>query len=318
MKFRESVRVIMKVQLFVSFAVLFTLLLPLNLFAQTSAKSAENVRVYDSSGKAVTLDDVVNAMASADVVFIGETHNDAAGHAIELQLLQAAAARYGQGAGASMKRQVVLSLEMFERDVQTQLDEYLSGLILERQFLSDSRPWNNYQTDYRPLIEFAREKSLAVVAANVPTRYANRVARMGRASLTALSQQAKEWIAPLPYGEAGAEYAAKFGRAMEGMPDGHQGNMKQNFLDAQVLRDATMAYAISQALTKREKALVLHVTGIFHVEGRMGIPEQLEKYRPRTRMIVIALVPSQEAPKLDAQTLKKTADFLFITGAAQP
>lgn len=308
----------MKVQLFITFALLFALLLPASLFAQTGAKSVESFRVYDSSGKAVTLDDVISAMGSAEVVFLGETHNDAAGHMIELQLLQGAATRYGQGADAGARRQVALSLEMFERDVQTQLDEYLSGLILERQFLADSRPWNNYQSDYRPLIEFARERSLPVVAANVPTRYANRVARMGRASLTALSSQAKAWIAPLPYGEAGEEYAAKFSRAMEGMPDGYQGNLKQNFLDAQVLRDATMAYAISQALTNRQKALVLHVTGIFHVEGRMGIPEQLLKYRPRTRMIVIAILPASETPKLDAQTLKNTGDFIFITGATKP
>jgi uncharacterized iron-regulated protein len=318
MKFPEcKENAMMKVSLLISFFLLYALS-PLTVLAQGEQKPATDFRVYDSSGKVVTLDDVISAMSRAEVVFIGETHNDAVGHRIELQLLQAAEARYGSGAQSGSRREVTLSLEMFERDVQTALDEYLGNLILERQFLTDSRPWNNYPSDYKPLIELARAKSLAVIAANVPTRYANRVARMGRASLAALSPQAKEWLAPLPYGEASTAYAAKFNSAMGGMPSGHDGNAKQNFLDAQVLRDATMAYSIAQALKSRQKALVLHVTGLFHVEGRMGIPELLEKYRPQTRSLVIALIPASQSPKLDAESLKKAGDFVIVTQAAQP
>jgi uncharacterized iron-regulated protein len=312
----------MKASLLIIFSLLYALFLTASVFAQEAdgqqKPTTGNFRVYDSSGTAVTLADVVAAMGKAEVVFIGESHNDQVAHQIELQLLQGAAARYGLSARADSRREVVLSMEMFERDVQTTLDEYLSGLILERQLLSDARPWNNYQSDYRPLVEFARANNLPVIAANVPTRYANRVARMGRGSLAALSQGAKTWLAPLPYGEASAAYTAKFNSAMEGMGGGHQGDARQNFLDAQVLRDATMAYSISQALTSRQKPLVLHVTGIFHVEGRMGTFEQLEKYRPRTRAIVIALIPATEAPRLDAESLKKTGDFVFVTETPQP
>jgi uncharacterized iron-regulated protein len=316
-KFPVEEIAMMKAALLITFSLLCSLV-PVTAFAQGEQMRAADFRAYDSSGKAVSLNDVVGAMGGADVVFIGEVHNDAVGHRLELQLLQAAYTRYGPGAEASARRDVTLSLEMFERDAQTTLDEYLGNLILERQLLSDSRPWNNYQTDYRPLIEFARANNLPVIASNAPTRYANRVSRMGRASLAALSPQAKAWIAPLPYGEASAAYAAKFNRAMEGMGGGHDSNLKQNFLDAQVLRDATMAYSIAQALAVRPKALVLHVTGLFHAEGRMGIPEQLERYRPRTRTLVIALIPETQAPKLDAENLKKVGDFVIVTLAPQP
>jgi uncharacterized iron-regulated protein len=302
----------MRALMLITFAFLYALA-PLIALAQNQQKPASDFRVYDASGKLATIDEIVAAMDKAEVVFIGETHNDAVGHQVELGLLQAAAARYNQGAG----RQLALSLEMFERDVQTTLDEYLGGLILERQLISDARPWSNYQSDYRPLVEFAREKGMAVIAANVPTRYANMVARAGRNSLDALSPQAKVWLAPLPYGEASTPYAAKFQRAMQGMGGGHEGKAMQNFLDAQVLRDATMAHSIAQALKARQKALVLHVTGIFHVEGRMGIPEQLEKYRPQTRFIVIALVPASEVPKTDAESLRKLGDFVVVTQTAQ-
>lgn len=306
----------MKAPLLITFCLLFALA-PLPVPAQGEPKGADDFRVYDAAGKVVTLDEVVSAMSGADVVFLGETHDDAVAHRVELQLLQAAAERYGPTVEAGARRVVTLSLEMFERDVQTALDEYLGNLILERQFISDSRPWNNYRTDYRPLVELARAKGLPVIASNVPTRYANRVSRMGRASLAALSPQAKAWMAPLPYGEASAAYAEKFNRAMQGMPDGH-GNVKQNFLDAQVLRDATMAYFIAQTLSSRPRALVLHVTGLFHAEGRMGIPEQLERYRPRTRSLVITLIPEAQAPKTDAENLKKAGDFVIITRVSRP
>src|SRR3954467_8455063 len=68
-------------------------------------------------------------------------------------------------------------MEMFERDVQIVLDEYLSDLITEQHFLASSRPWGNYKTDYRPLVELAKEKHLDVIAANAPRRYVNMVSR---------------------------------------------------------------------------------------------------------------------------------------------
>ena len=82
--------------------------------------------------------------------------------------------------------------------MQIVLDEYLNGLISEDHFLLSSRPWKNYKTDYRPLVEIAKQNKLSVIAANAPRRYVNMVSRNGRDSLNGLSKQAKEWLAPLP------------------------------------------------------------------------------------------------------------------------
>src|SRR5215217_6189558 len=93
---------------------------------------ATRYKAFDSKGRAVKLEEIIEALESADVLFVGETHDDAAGHAVEAELLRRADERYSQGAGKG--RAVALSLEMFERDVQTVLDEYLGGLISERHF----------------------------------------------------------------------------------------------------------------------------------------------------------------------------------------
>lgn len=93
----------------------------------------------------------------------------------------------------------MLSLEMFERDVQTVLDEYLRGLIREADMLQDARPWANYDKDYRPMVEFARAHGIPVAAANVPRRYVGAVGRAeGTLASRAWPASAYALLPPLP------------------------------------------------------------------------------------------------------------------------
>jgi uncharacterized iron-regulated protein len=271
------------------------------------------VRVFTAAGAQSSLDDVVAAMASADVVFLGEEHDDPGAHYVQAELLRLAHERYGKG---EAKRPVVLSLEMFERDVQPVLDEYLSGQITEKHFLSASRPWNNYQADYRPLVEYAREQKLPVVAANAPQRYTNRASRLGRAALDDLSPWAKQWIAPLPYGDPDPAYKSKFEALMGGGGQGPAAHMPLHLIDAQVLWDATMAHSIAEAMKKHPGALVLHANGKFHSEERMGIPTQLVRYAPKARMIVVTMVNGDGFPAFDAEKHGKLGDFVVLTDPA--
>ncbi|HSG47160.1 MAG TPA: ChaN family lipoprotein, partial [Longimicrobiales bacterium] len=114
-------------------------------------------RVYDHRGRSRSFADVLEAMDKADALLVGETHDDVVGHGVETQIFIRAAQRMGAvGDAEREERPVVLSLEMFERDVQYVLDEYLADLITEDQFKKSSRPWDRYDTDYRPMVEFAR------------------------------------------------------------------------------------------------------------------------------------------------------------------
>lgn len=289
-------------------------------------------RAFDSKGRAVKLEEIVAALDKADVLFIGETHNDATAHLLEAELLRRADEHF---AGMSKpKRAVALSLEMFERDVQTVLDEYLAGLITERHFLLSSRPWRNYETDYRPLIEYAREHRLSVIAANVPARYVSRVSANGPDSLQALSSSARSWLPPLPFAPASDAYAAKFNRFMGGgvpsapatpHPAPHAPAQPQasahgtlHLLDAQNLRDASMAHAIAEHLKSRRDALVVEVNGTFHSEERLGVPDQLKHYSPKSRTVVVTIVSDEGYPAFDAERLGKLGDFVIITDPAIP
>ncbi len=308
---------------------------------QPDSTSAEAFRVYTGEGRSVTLAEVGMAMEEVDVVFVGEEHDDPIAHALELKLLQTA---FVQATAASRKRPVALSLEMFDRDVQLVLDEYLAGLITEEHFRKSSRPWDNYETDYRPLVEFAKAHGLPVAAANTPRRYVNRVARLGPASLDSLSAQAKAVLPPLPFPEPSAENRDKWDRLMAAMmaempdhgasadslahtpPDSsahgaghaspHAGPMF--LLEAQALWDAGMGYSIAEHLNRQPGSLVLHAVGGFHVEEGTGTPEALRHYRPGTRMLVVAIRPAEDIEAFDQEKHGKLGDFVILTDESLP
>lgn len=312
------------------------------LAAAQGAPSA-HYRAFDSKGRAVTLQTIIDSLEAADVLFVGETHDNAVAHLLEAELLRRADESFG--AASPKRRDVALSLEMFESDVQTVLDEYLAGLISERHFLLSSRPWRNYETDYRPLIEYARARRLPVIAANAPARYVSRVSNQGPQSLGALSKDAvKDWLPPLPFPPASEAYAAKFQRFMSGgvaaapahtpAPAPAQTTPPQtpppaapaaaqvsahgtlHLLEAQTLRDASMAYRVAEFLKRGRDPLVVQVNGTFHSEERMGVPEQLARYRPKARTVVVTIVADEGFPEFDAARLARLGDFVIITDPA--
>lgn len=274
------------------------------LFAAASPDSTA-FAAYDAHGHRVELAAVCDAIDKVDVVFLGETHGNATGHAIERELLAVADVD-----ASTDGRPLVLGLEMVEADVQTVLDEYVAGLVRERDWLAASRPWSNYERDYRPLVEFARSNGARVVGTNVPGRYASLVSRRGSlAALDSLSDDAKRWLPPLPIAPPSEALAAAFLDLMGGMSHG-AGPTPEAMLVAQNLRDATMAWRIAEALRQSPGALVVHVNGSFHSAGGLGIPEHLARYAPGTRILVVTMRPSDD---LDQAPTPAGDDFVILT-----
>ena len=272
---------------------------------------AGHYEVYTGSGEHVDLDTIVSAMADADVVFLGEQHDDPTAHALELMLLEAAHIEYGS------LRQIVLGLEMFERDVQPVLDEYLSGHIREQDFLKASRPWNNYETRYRPLVEYAKQNGLEVAATNAPSRYVSLARRRGLAALDSL--MSSWWWLPHELPMTGVSdqiappspaYEARFRAEMEEM--GAHGSMQgmpsvDDMLIAQNLRDATMAFGIGFPFSEK---LVLHINGSFHSADRLGIPEHRARFRSVATMLIITMLPADDIHTAPEPT---NDDFIILT-----
>lgn len=142
-------------------------------------------RVYDAAEKRFSdFEAMLLELSRADIVLVGEQHDDPNTHRLERAILE----------GLSRRRSsIVLALEMFERDVQRNVDDYLAGTLAEVEFLRTSRPWPRYATDYRPLVEFARAHRWPVIAGNAPRRYATRVATDGLVALDSLPAEERGW-----------------------------------------------------------------------------------------------------------------------------
>ncbi|RSK48369.1 ChaN family lipoprotein [Hymenobacter rigui] len=275
---------------------LLALLFSLSLHAQDRPA----YRLFTAAGKPAGYDKMLRELAAADVVFFGEQHNDPIGHWLELQLTKDLL-RLRQG-------QLVLGLEMFERDVQPLVDQYTTGELDDKAFEADSRPWPNYATDYRPLLQLARQQKFRVVGTNVPRRYASQVAKGGLETLNALPVAEKAWLAPLPltvdFALPGYQQMAK----MFGGDAAHAAGV-ENIIRAQALKDATMAYFLNQA--RPADHLLLHLNGSFHSDNHDGILAYLRQQNPKLKVLTISTVLQASLDNLNKDNQQK-ADFVLV------
>jgi uncharacterized iron-regulated protein len=243
------------------------------------------------------LEDSFDILMDYNAIFVGEEHQSRVSHRAELTILKGLVERDSN---------LVLALEMFERDVQDILDAYLKGDISGKKFLKQSRPWPNYLKDYRPLIELAKRKGVPVIAANVPRRAAAAVAKENKVSPAVMGED--RIYLPKAVHLKSKEYYKRFVSSMEEMP--HSTPMKGINMDglykAQVLKDAVMAASIEPFIDRR----ILFCCGHFHSDYHLGIPYQLQKNHPKLKIAVIAMASSME--NLPMKDRPKVADFIWV------
>ncbi|GAB3907334.1 ChaN family lipoprotein [Larkinella knui] len=284
----------------------YLLLFILSCLAFTSDKPA--YQFYTQKLKTVSYQKVLKEAADADIVFFGELHNNPICHWLELQLTK--------DLHEQKKEQLVLGAEMFEADNQTALSDYVSGKTTDKEFPKQARLWNNYKTDYRPLVDFAREHKLAMIATNVPRRYASAVARQGLASLDTVPASQKAWIAPLPIT---VDLTLPGYKAMLDMmhgdaaaPSTGKGPSDQaaNFARAQAIKDATMAYFILQ--NRKPGNTFLHFNGSYHSNNFEGIIWYLRQKQPDLKIVTIASVEVPDVAKPDKANQNLASFILHI------
>ena len=290
----------------------------------------------------VTRAQMIERLSRADVVFFGEQHDDPETHRAEAELLEAVG-RTG--------RPVVLSLEMFERDVQGVVDDYLAGRTDEKEFLARSRPWDRYATDYRRMVELAKTRRWPVVAANVPRSLASAVGRKGLAALDTLTPRertyaANENVCPkddyrarflesmqshspgAPSTAAATSPAAAPGAVAPATPStpttpaapraaasgGLPPAMAERFYIAQCVKDEAMAEAIVKArLAAPRNAIVVHYDGAFHSDYSQGTVSRVARRQPGWTLAVVTAIPVAEPAAAPIAPQSGKADFVIFT-----
>lgn len=268
-------------------------------------------RAYDAGRNRFSdFETMLSELARADVVFLGEQHDDPRTHRLQSAVLEGLARR--------RSGPVVVALEMFERDAQPALDAYLAGSSTEAEFLAVSRPWPNYAVDYRPMVEFARAQGWPVIAGNVPRRLAQAVSRAGLGVVDTLPAADRALIAAdlsCPRDEYWRRFRETMGdmggHGMQLTPEQVEA-MAWRFYEAQCAKDETMGEAIAVAAAAHH-APVVHANGAFHSDYRLGAVERVRRRMPGARIAVVSFVPVTDLDAADGRSRRKLGDWVVFT-----
>lgn len=259
-------------------------------------------QVFDKEGKVVTIEQIMEASSSSELIFFGELHNNSIAHWLQLQLLKSL-----QQSGADL----VLAGEFFERDDQLNINEWFSGKITDKNFEAEAKLWNNYSTDYKPLMLYAKQNNIPFIASNIPRKYASLVSRDGLTALEELSQEAKASIAPLPI-VVDKDLPGYVG--MKNMMHGSGMNVDY-MVEAQAIKDATMAYSLYDAIEKKQQ--IYHINGSYHSNNYEGIVWYIKQQYPEAKILTIATVEQNDISNLEDAS-KGIADFIFVLPSDSP
>lgn len=253
--------------------------------SNVNAQNFEAFKFYNKKSKEVSSKNLIKELSEYDVVFIGEHHDNSINHWLEKRITEALFEK--------KNGQIILGAEMFERDNQQALNSYLAGKIDPKVLKDSVRLWKNYETDYRALLDFAKDKKLKFFATNVPRKYASQTSKNGIESLNQLPDSEKKFIAKLPI-EVTLETPGY--KEMKSLMGDHVDELKlMNFISAQAIKDATMAESIFQNLQSGKT--FIHYNGDYHSKQYGGIYWHLKKKNPNLKIAVISIFES-EKPEL--------------------
>ena len=275
------------------------LLIACIVYISVSAQNPNAYKIFRSNGEPIAFNSMVDELALTDIALFGELHDNPIAHWLQIELCHSL---------SSKDKALILGAEMFETDNQLILDEYLTEKISQKRFESEARLWNNYKTDYKPLVEFAKANNLPFIATNIPRRYASMVASGGFEVLDSLTAEAKEYIAPLPveYNPELPGYKAML--SMMGMP-GKANSKRENFPKAQAIKDATMAWSIANNYENGK--LFIHFHGTYHSNNYEGIAWYLNRYKPNATQKTIATVLQSTTNELTEGNIN-LADYIIV------
>ncbi len=237
-------------------------------------------RLHGPTGQPLSLARAARQMDSADVIMVDELHGHPGIHRFQAELL----ARL-----LSQPRPLALAMEQFSRDHQATLNAYLAGKLGEDAFIEQSHAWPGYRSDYRPLVELARQAHIPVLAANAPRHLVRCIARKGPAYLDQLPAEQRAWVAERLTLSDDA-YKRRF------MATRHHGQAPTEFqFAAQTSWDDTMAESIDRYLQSHPGHRVLLTVGRFHIGDGLGTARRLQQRTPGLKVVLIYPVTVNEA-----------------------
>lgn len=225
----------------------------------------------------------ISKLQQHDVVYLGETHDSSTAHQRQLEIItQLQEKLFGGERELAIAERTwkVIALEMFQRPFQPILDRYLAGTITEEQLRKQTEYDTRWGFDwefYAPILRFAKDQQIPLIALNTPSEITQKVAKSGINSL-----EAQDWRYIPPLEEIkldNEEYRQKITEIYQNHAAQGHGNSTDadNFFAAQVLWDETMAEAIALYYQNHPKSQIIVLVGQAHVMDDYAIPDRVNR-----------------------------------------
>ena len=254
----------------------------------------------------VSPEQILPDLASAKVIYLGETHNNLEDHQAQLRMIQGL---YEQNP------KIAIAMEMFQRPYQTILDRYIGGEISEAELIEQTEykqrwgfPWENYAD----VLRFAQQNKLPVLALNTPMEITRKVAREGLESLTEAEQKLIPNLAEIDLNSP--EYREMLLTIYQQHHHGGKSNSAdfEKFFLAQVLWDETMAGAIATFIKNNPDYQVIVLAGEGHIIYNYGIPSRVQRRLSNLNLIQRSVIfQSKNEKSIESKSDRPIADFIL-------
>lgn len=248
-----------------------------------------------SDGKIISLEQMAADIRKADIVFVGESHNDKRHHDAQLSIIRAL---------ANLKVPLAIGIEMFRANSQKDLDRWTEGAMSLDTFKKvyyDN--WDISWPLYANIFLYARDSRIPMVGLNVPPEITRKVSREGFSSLTAGE------LKQLPPGiscDVDDQYRAFIRKAYEA----HHGGAESfsRFCEAQMIWDKAMAWRLVNYLKANRGKTVVALAGTGH-SWKRGIPEQVRKISDYRTRVILPEIPDRVSRK---NLTSEDADYILL------
>ena len=240
---------------------------------------------------------IIPQLAENRVVFVGEAHTDYVHHLNQLAIIRGLHER---------RPDLAIGMEYFQQPFQEYLDDYGAGKLTETELLAKTQYFKRWGYDFRlyePILKYARDTGIPVVALNVPSEIVQKVARSGLASLT---EQERTEI-PQDLDRSSSTYRDFLRSVYKDHPHA-TGASFDSFYEVQLLWDEGMAARAARYLEEHPTQTLVVLAGMDHVQYGFGIPDRLTRRVQVSRAIVLNGLDGPFEPNM--------ADFVLLAKAA--
>jgi len=235
-----------------------------------------------------TLKDIISIIFDKKIIYIGEQHDQFAHHDTQLKIIKGLHAK---------NKKIAIGMEMFQRPFQGVIDDYISGKISEREFLKKTEYFQRWAFEYnlyKPILDFATDEKIPVIALNVRREIVNKVSRGGLGSLS--DEEKKEIPEQMDFSDN--EYRNRLMNIFKLHRDSKDFDF---FFQSQVLWDEIMAMSIDEYLKKNPDYQMIVLAGNGHIQYGSGIPKRAFRRNGYEYAIILN----------DVDMEKKIADYIF-------